>query len=151
MEAQYIEINKHGTKFYCKDKAMTKCHRGDGPAVEYAGGTKEWYLNGKLHREDGAAVEWADGDKAWYINGKLHREDGAAIEYAGGTKEWYLNGKLHREDGAAIVRTYGYKAWYLEGKKYTQAEFKAKMQPTKELTVADIEKLLGHRVKIVKQ
>jgi len=25
------------------------------------------------------------------------------------------------------------------------------MQPTKELTVADIEKLLGHRVKIVKQ
>ena len=82
MEAQYIKIDENGSKWYFKDKAMTK-----------------------LHREDGAAIEWANGDKAWY----------------------------------------------LEGKKYTQAEFKAKMHPTKELTVADIERMLGHRVKIVKQ
>ena len=38
-------------------------HRVDGPAIEYANGTKSWYLNGKLHREDGPAIEWADGDK----------------------------------------------------------------------------------------
>ena len=82
MSKQYIKIDENGTKFYFKDKAMTK----------------------------------------------LHREDGAALEYA-----------------------YGYKAWFLEGNHYNEAEFKAKMQPVKELTVADIEKLLGHRVKIVKQ
>ena len=128
MEAQYIKINENGSKWYFKDKAMTKCHRGDGPAVEYAGGTKEWFINGERHREDGAAVEWANGYKAWYLDGKLHRGDGAAVEWAN-----------------------GYKAWYLDGKKYTQAEFKAKMHPTKELTVADIERMLGHRVKIVKQ
>ena len=32
-------------------------------------GTKSWYLNDKLHREDGPAIEWADGTKYWYLNG----------------------------------------------------------------------------------
>jgi hypothetical protein len=32
--------------------------------------TKFWYLNDNLHREDGPAVEWADGTKSWYLNGK---------------------------------------------------------------------------------
>ena len=128
MSKQYIKINENGSKCYFKDKAMTKRHREDGPALESANGDKYWYLDGKLHRVDDAAVEWANGYKAWYINGKRHRVD-----------------------GPAIVRTNGDKAWYLEGKKYTQAEFKAKMHPTKELTVADIERMLGHRVKIVKQ
>ena len=82
MEAQYIKIDENGSKFYFKDKAMTK-----------------------RHREDGAAIECTDGDKFWYLNGK----------------------------------------------KYTQAEFNAKIAPVKELTVADIERMLGHRVKIVKQ
>jgi hypothetical protein len=27
-------------------------------------------LDGKLHREDGPAIEWADGSKAWYLNDK---------------------------------------------------------------------------------
>ena len=36
----------------------------------YAGGDKEWYLNGKLHREDGPAVEYSYGTKYWYLNGK---------------------------------------------------------------------------------
>lgn len=31
-------------------------------------GTKIWKLNGKLHREDGPAIEWADGRKEWWIN-----------------------------------------------------------------------------------
>ena len=105
MEAQYIEINKHGTKFYCKDKAMTKCHREDGPAIEYANGDKVWWLDGKRHREDGAAVEWADGYKEWHINGKLHREDGPALECANGYNAWYLDGKLHRRMALLLCGT----------------------------------------------
>ena len=50
-------------------------------------------MNDKLHREDGPAIEYASGSKSWYLNGKLHREDGPAIEYADGNKSWYLNGE----------------------------------------------------------
>ena len=53
----------------------------------------EWFLNGKCHREDGPAVEWEDGTKNWWLNGKRHREDGPAIEWADGGKSWWLNGK----------------------------------------------------------
>ena len=97
MEAQYIEIDENGTKFYCKDKAMTKRHRGDGPAAEYANGDKVWYLDGKCHREDGPAIEYTDGDKEWWLDGKRHREEGAAIEYAYGDREWWLDGVKYNE------------------------------------------------------
>ena len=54
----------------------------------------EWRLNGKLHREDGPALEYADGSKEWWLNGKLHRVDGPAVEYAAdGSEEWWLNGR----------------------------------------------------------
>ena len=51
-------------------------------------GTKRWYNDkGKLHRENGLpAIEWANGDKEWFLNGKLHRENGPAVESANGTK-----------------------------------------------------------------
>ena len=49
--------------------------------------------NNELHREDGPAFEYADGTKAWYLNGERHREDGPAVEDANGHKEWYLNGE----------------------------------------------------------
>jgi hypothetical protein len=68
MEAQYIEINSSGSKYYYKDKQMTILHRTDGPAFEGSNGSKEWRIDGKLHREDGPAVEWEDGRQAWYIN-----------------------------------------------------------------------------------
>ena len=29
----------------------------------------DWYLNGKCHRIDGPAVEFADGSKYWFLNG----------------------------------------------------------------------------------
>ena len=48
-----------------------KRHRTDGPAIEYANGTKYWYINGKRHRTDGPAIKYANGDKHWYINDKL--------------------------------------------------------------------------------
>ena len=52
----------------------------------------EWRLNGKLHREDGPAIEWASGTKEWYLNGKRHREDGPAVEYIDGSKKYWIDG-----------------------------------------------------------
>ena len=86
----------------------------------------EWFLNGKRHRVDGPAVEWANGYKSWFLNGERHRVDGPAVEYTNGDKEWYLNGQ-----------------------QFTKSGFNKRMNP-KELTVAEIEKLLGYAVKIVK-
>tara|TARA_R100000541_G_scaffold46737_2_gene53882 strand:- start:254 stop:505 length:252 start_codon:yes stop_codon:yes gene_type:complete len=31
-------------------------------------GSKYWFLGAELHNEHGAAVEWADGTKHWYLN-----------------------------------------------------------------------------------
>jgi antitoxin component YwqK of YwqJK toxin-antitoxin module len=125
---QYITIDDDGDKCYYKDKEMEILHREGGPAIEYANGGKEWYRDGKHHREDGPAAEWPDGSKKeWYWDGKLHREDGPAIEWADGGKRWYLNGK-----------------------KLSKAKFLRRTQHAKEMTVAEIEKLLGHRVKVVK-
>ena len=93
-------------------------------------GNTRWYKDAKckvLHRENGPAIENAFGDKFWYQNGDLHRTDGPAIEYADGTKRWYINGDH-----------------------LTEAEFLAATQPVVEMTVADVEKLLGKRVKIIK-
>ena len=39
--------------------------------VEYPNGSKLWYRNGKYHRVDGPAVENADGTKQWWLNDKL--------------------------------------------------------------------------------
>ena len=33
----------------------------------YDNGNQFWYLNGNLHREDGPAVEYANGDKQWFL------------------------------------------------------------------------------------
>jgi len=92
-------------------------------------GTIRWYNeNGQQHREDGPAIEWADGTKSWWINGRRHREDGPAIEHAkNGDKEWYINGEPLSEQ-----------------------EFIKRTQSVVELTIQDIENLVGKRVKIVK-
>jgi hypothetical protein len=68
-----------------------------------------------------------NGDRGWYLNGERHREDGPAIEYADGLSVWFLNGI-----------------------EYTEEEFIKKKTKTKELTVAEIEELLGYPVKVVK-
>ena len=73
--------------------AADQLHRLDGPAIEYAYGDKEWWVNGQRHRLDGPAIERADGSKSWYQNGQLHRLDGPTVEYPNGTKFWYLYGK----------------------------------------------------------
>ena len=52
---------------------------------------------GQYHRTDGPATEWADGTKEWYIEGIRHRIDGPAIEYANGTMSWYIKGIKYTE------------------------------------------------------
>jgi len=91
-----------------------------------------------------------DGFRIWYQNGQLHREDGPAIENASGYNHWYINGKRHREDGPAIVCPDGTKHWFLNGEEYTEDEFNTTI-PIKEYTKDDLEKLLGHPFKIMKE
>lgn len=64
-------------------------------------------------------------------DGQFHREEGPAIEYADGEVQYRLNGSFLSEA-----------AW-----KYEMARRNA---PAKELTVAEISKLLGYEVKVVK-
>jgi hypothetical protein len=75
-----------------------KPHRTDGPASEWANGSRDWWLNGKTHRTDGPALEWANGDRFWFLNGKRHRTDGPASEWAAGSREWWLNGDRVTEE-----------------------------------------------------
>ncbi|MDP2696414.1 MAG: hypothetical protein Q8O87_04190 [bacterium] len=122
-------------------------------------GEKRWYKNGKRHREDGPAIEYADGTKSWYINdnslteeefnlqmrskpirtehgnrvewrldGERHRDDGPAVEWSNGTKSWYINGKCHREDGPAVEGFAGDKWWYLNGKRLSEEKFNIQMK-----------------------
>ena len=111
-----------------------------------------WYRNvmGQLHRIGGPAVLYSTGAKHWYQNNRLHRTDGPAIDRANGHKEWWQNDQCHRIDGPAVVYADGSKAWYINDKVMTEAEFLAATQPVVEMTVADIEKLVGKRVKIIK-
>lgn len=93
-------------------------------------GATRWYKDAKCtiyHRENGPAIIDHCGNKYWCQNDRVHRTDGPAIEHADGTKYWYINGYPLTED-----------------------EFLAATQPVVEMTVADVEKLVGKRVKIVK-
>jgi hypothetical protein len=69
MGEQFTKTGSYGDKFYYKDPGMTIIHRADGPAIEWVGGNKSWYVNDRLHRLDGPAVEHVRGDKTWYVNG----------------------------------------------------------------------------------
>ena len=123
----YVTVDEKGITRWYKDAKCTIRHRENGPAIVRADGHKEWWQNGQRHRIDGAAIEWFDGDKSWWQNDQRHRIDGPAVEWRDGTKLWYINGK-----------------------QMTEAEFLAATQPAIEMTVADVEKLLGKRVKIIK-
>ena len=123
----YVTVDDLGNSRWYKDARCKVLHRENGPAVVCTNGHKEWWQNGLLHRIDGPAIEWWDGDKRWYQNGQRHRIDGPAVMYANGSKAWYINDKA-----------------------MTEAEFLAATQPTVEMTVAEVEKLVGKRVKIIK-
>ena len=123
----YVTVDVDGTTRWYKDAKCKVLHRENGPAIEQYDGTMLWHQNGQLHRTNGPAIEWRDGEKRWYQEGRLHRTDGPAIERCNGTKGWYINNKA-----------------------MTEAEFLAVTQPVVEMTVADVEKLVGKRVKIIK-
>jgi len=64
--------------------------------------------------------------------------------------EWYFEGNRHRLDGPAIECANGRKEWWVEDRKMSEAEFN-KLFNVKELSVKEIESLLGYRVKVVKE
>lgn len=41
----------------------------------HTSGNRYWYQNGERHREDGPAIEYADGDREWWIEGKAFTEE----------------------------------------------------------------------------
>jgi hypothetical protein len=136
-----VQVAKEKTQWFFNGEL----HRADGPAVEYNNGDKAWFLNGRRHRTDGPAIEYNNGDKIWYLNGELHRADGPAVKWSDGHKIWYLNGKPHRADGPAVEWSNG-RLWYLNGVEVTE---QAVMKPVKEMTVVEIEAMLGCSIKII--
>ena len=148
MQKYIVEVSDNQTEW--RDFDSGKRHRIDGPAREFVNGSKSWWVDGNRHRVDGPAVECADGSKSWYQNGKLHRVDGPACEWANGSKDYWIDGKKHRLDGPAYETPNGYKEWWIDGKEYTEQEFNEYSNPVKELSVAELEKLLGYKIKVVK-
>ena len=76
MKYENPRVDSSGNKHWTNEKGET--HRdGDLPAIEYADGYKEWWINGDCYRENGLpAIEYANGDKAWYDeNGVMLRWD----------------------------------------------------------------------------
>ena len=104
-------------------------HRTDGPAVEYADGSREWWVSGQRHRTDGPAIERASGSREWWVSGRLHRTDGPAVEYANGARQWWVHDRLHRDDGPAVENTDGTREWWVDGKRLTEEEFRAATAP----------------------
>jgi hypothetical protein len=79
----------------------TSTFHGEGWAVVPLG-THVWFSKTPhypLHRDDDLpAIEYADGGKEWWVNGKRHRDgDKPAVETFDGRKEWWFNGKRHRD------------------------------------------------------
>jgi len=97
---------------------------------------------------------FTNGNIFWYSDPGctiIHRENGAAVDRFDGYKEYFQNGKLHRLDGPARIWPDGTEQYWIDGVQYSKEEFLAETNPVKELTVADIEKLLGYQVKIIKE
>lgn len=84
-----------------------------GLVIDPIDGTKRWYRNGRCHREDGPAIEYADGKSfSWFVNGRLHCTDGPAFVGIESTEYWVLN-KLHRFDGPAVIHQNGDVEYYI--------------------------------------
>jgi len=73
MQTYKVTVNKYKTICWYNEK--NQLHRLNGPAIEWADGTKEWWVDDKCHRLDGPAVEWASGFKAWWVKGKQMTEE----------------------------------------------------------------------------
>ncbi len=118
----YSESSQGNRRYYLPSKGPDYLHRLDGPAIESADGSKEWYINNKRHRLDGPAMTNPDGAKSWWINGKRHRLNGPAIIHSDGSEIWFVDDKAHRLDGPAFEDCDGYKGWWINGKKLDDEE-----------------------------
>lgn len=77
-----------------EEKKFTWMEESNGMKYWLLGNKNEFWITGKLlHRRDGPAIEWANGVKEWWVEGTIHREDGPAIEYPDGTKMYFIEGK----------------------------------------------------------
>jgi hypothetical protein len=115
-----MEIDRYGNqRWYNADREL---HRdNDLPAIEYADGGKEWWVNGMMHRgEDLPAAEYENGtNKFWWVNGKRHRDnDLPAIEYVDRIKLWYNYGNCHRLGGLPAIEYIrgNNNSWYIYGR-----------------------------------
>jgi len=65
--------------------------------IEYINIFYKEYVNISEEAKKGKSycVEFADGSKGWFVKGLYHREDGPAILTYNGEKYWYLNGQLY--------------------------------------------------------
>ena len=74
------------------------------------------------------------------------------VEVYEGRTVW-RNGQeqFHRLDGPAVECTDCTKFWYVNGKKYTEEEFLQYTKPAKEMTMEELIKELGYKVKIVEK
>jgi hypothetical protein len=122
-------MNKE-SKFYYRDGTTSEkrdfsktLHREDGPAVEWANGDRDWFINGKYHRVDGPALEMVGVGGEWYIDDRLHRIGGPAVDIPNRLLSWYVDGKLHRLDGPATWWYDGERTWNIDGAEYTEEEF----------------------------
>ena len=68
-------IHSDGTldKYWKNEEGQVS--RDDGPALEYADGTRKWIKNEKLHREDGPAIVWEDGFHEYFLNGICYTKE----------------------------------------------------------------------------
>lgn len=96
-----------------------------------------------------------NGTIRWYQNGLLSRKDGPAIEYKVGSTFWFHEGKLHKTDGPAVVcYDNGNVIWveyWIDGVEYTKEKFQQKISPVKDLTIQQINDILGYKVNIVEE
>jgi len=88
--------------------------------------------------------------ETWLINGQRHREGDLPAQTCNGDKYWYKLGKLHRTQGPAVEDTDGGREWWLDGKKCTKAGHAAALNQTTDMTIAEIEKKLGYKIKVIK-
>ena len=95
--------------------------------VDQYGNRRYYNSSGQLHRDDGPAIEYADGTRCWCQNGLRHRENAPAMEYPNGAKHWFYNDRLHRIGGPAVIRPNGVCHWYLHGVRYTSAKYCEKL------------------------
>ena len=48
--------------------------------VEQGDGTLTWWFNGLRHREDGPAIEWANGTRSWHLEDRELSEEEWLLE-----------------------------------------------------------------------